>query len=82
VGTVDAGVEAGAEAGAELPDGEADGDVAPGLAAAEEAVVGLTAVDGAASRATVAATGSDEGARLHFAAPAVPCCSERVAAAT
>jgi hypothetical protein len=75
-------VEATGLGAAELPEGEAAGDVALGLPAAEEVSVGRAAVDGAPSRATVAATGSDEGVRLHFPASAVPWCSKRVAAAT
>ena len=67
---------------AEPPEGETADGVTVGLPAAEEVSVGRAAIDGAPSRATVAATGSDEGVRLHFRASAVPRCSKRVAAAT
>jgi hypothetical protein len=67
--------------GAELTDEEAAGAVALVLPALEE-VVRPAAADGAAERATLAATGSDDGVRLHFPAFVVPCCPERVAAAT
>jgi hypothetical protein len=69
------------DAGAELTDEEAAGAVVPVLPEVavalvlpevEEMVAGLTAVDGAASKATVAATGSDEGASLHLPAAVVP----------
>jgi len=85
--TAGAGVELGAEAGTELgavvlTDADADVSVPLELPVVEEPVSGLGAAGGATSRATVAATGSDEGARLHFPASAVPCCPERVAAAT
>jgi hypothetical protein len=68
--------------GAELEEVGAVGTVALGLPAVEEVDGALAAVDGAGSRATVTATGSDEGVRLHVPASAVPCCPERVAAAT
>ena len=91
------GVELGAEAlaGLEvagLPDGAAVGagslglvavgEAGAGLVAVGEADAGLGTVTGAASRATVAAAGSDEGLRLHFPSATVPRCLERVAAAT
>jgi hypothetical protein len=94
---VGVGVELGAEAPAGLevaglPDGEAVGAGSLGLVAVGETDVGLVAVGevdvglgtvtGAASRATVAAAGSDEGLRLHFPSATVPRCLERVAAAT
>jgi hypothetical protein len=69
------------DAGAELADEEAAGAVAPVLPEAavalvlpevEEMVAGPTAVGGAASKATVAATGSDEGASFHLPAAEVP----------
>jgi hypothetical protein len=90
VGGVDVGVELGAEvvggglAAVELTDreGDGDGDAALGMPVVEELGVGLVEVGGAASRATVAATGSDEGKRRHRAALVVPCCMERVDAAT
>ena len=82
-----AGGEAGSVLGAvELAGGEVDGAGAPVLPAVEEVeevvAVGPAAIEGAGNRATVAATGSDEGVRLHFSAFAVPRRSKLVAAAT
>ena len=77
------GVEPGGEAGAVLGGVEpADGDVAPESPVVVAVGVALAAVDGAASRATVTASGSDEGVRPHIPASVVPFCPERVAAAT
>jgi hypothetical protein len=75
--------EPGAEAGAELV-GDAPGEAGEVAVAVAEAgaVVVAVADGGAVSKATVAASGIDEGARLQFAAAAVPVCPERVAAAT
>ena len=87
MGGVDAGAELGGEAGAVLGGvepvgGDVVGGVALGLPAVGEVGTGLSAAGGAASRATVTASGSTEGVRLHLPASAVPCCPERVAAAT
>lgn len=81
------GVEPGGEAGAVLggvepADGDVAGDVAPEPPVVVAVGVALAAVDGAASRATVTASGSDEGVRPHIPASVVPVCPERVAAAT
>ena len=84
VGTdVELGAEAGAVLGAVvLTAGAAVVGVPIVLPPVVGSVAGAGAAGGAVSRATVAATGSDEGATLHLPASAVPCCPERVAAAT
>jgi hypothetical protein len=62
------GVEPGGEAGAVLGGVEpADGDVAPESPVVVAVGAALAAVDGAASRATVTASGSDEGVPMTLA---------------
>ncbi|MGD0247072.1 MAG: hypothetical protein ABSB59_43030 [Streptosporangiaceae bacterium] len=79
----DEGADAGVEVGAVgLVDGEVAGDVAVALPEAGEVGVEVAAGVGAVSRATVAASGTDEGTRPQFAPAAVPVCPARVAAAT
>src|SRR5215475_4256353 len=68
--------------GVELIGADGAGGVALELPGAGEVGVAVAVLADAASRATVTARGSDEGARSHVPASVVSCCPERVAAAT